>query len=487
MDTSGIVFAGFLVFYRSVFWQFEQTGLSDKILHETSESFLNNNVHNAMLSFGDSLHCDVDYNVNEEENAKSAKVLKTAIKRVLAKYVFMRKAYHNNMFIDSGGFQIQMGLINAEAVPLLTDAYCQLMRQIDDPNTYYYIEDVLPSDKIKDLNLALDLTIAGIKKMSQLPEHIRKNIYYIYHFQTPEIFKGWQRVLKEAPPELLGGHRWSVGGIVSKSGAVDSTFVTYMLPIQDIIRREWDYLQSGNTIYLHILGVSAQLDILFFALFEELVNSYGLSIHMTFDSTSAVRSVCRGNIFWYWSEQPTEAFHEINLRPKAANKIVKTLLPNIRITNEEVIYSVIEELRTKYGFAGIDEYYNKETNRLYTDTQYIFMLYQLFMMKKMHEWCRCKSSELIDIFRNSTPHEFIKRTVDIGSRVHSSDRATSVIKSKVNAIYNTLRSFDDIFSGNHKTVDQIVSQTISVLGGVAERGYYEPDDNTRADINNCLQ
>jgi len=483
VDTEGIVFASFMVLIRSMFWQYRRPGLPRKELESFVSNFANTHVNNAMLSFGDALHGGMYFGGSSESQKASEKVLAHAIKKTKTAYNYIRRCYHNNMFIDSGGFQIQMGFIDEKGVPILTDGYCNLMTQLNDPNTYYFIEDVLPSDKIKNLDSAIQLSIDGIHKMAQLPEFIRKNIYYIYHFQTPDIFAGWQRVLREAPPEMLGGHRWSVGGIVSKGvTSADSTFISYMLPMQDIIRREWDYMCSKQPIYFHILGVTAQLDILFFALFEALLKSYGFNVHMTFDSTSTIMSVCRGNVFWYWTPEPYETYHEISLHPRSAKKLVKTMLPHARVTNEEVIMRVVRNMQETYGFKGVEKHYNEDTNRMETATQYIFMLHQMFTLQQMHRWCKKQSLRLIDCFHNSTPADFIKELIDVGTRIRSVDTTTSAIRAKATSISNTLISFDSILQGNHKTLEQIMAQTRAIVGGIKESGKYEPTNQLRKEL-----
>ncbi len=92
-DVNGIVYASFKVLLRSMFWQYEKDETKVK-------SFVNKEVKNCMLSFGETLH--------GEGNIKN---IKSSVNKIKKDYDYIRQYFDNNMFIDSGGFQIQMELI----------------------------------------------------------------------------------------------------------------------------------------------------------------------------------------------------------------------------------------------------------------------------------------------------------------------------------------------------------------------------------------
>lgn len=449
-DVNGIVYASFMVLLRSMFWQYDND--EKKVI-----DFANREVKNCMLSFGETLH-----------SGGNIKNITKSVKKIRKDYDYVRQYFNNNMFIDSGGFQIQMELIEPEHIPCLIEGYCDFIHNIPHNNTYYFIEDVIPTQNGKvNRQQAFDNTILGMKEMSKLSEEKRKNIYFVYHFQSPTIFDLWQDVMKAVPPEeYLGGHRWAVGGIVSNSGtSTDTSFISYMIPMQDILQREMTYLKQGKPMYFHILGVTGFLDIFFFTLFEALLKKYEMNVSITFDSTSSIMSVCLGNGFTFWENDPVPGFYTADLRPKQAHKGVKHFHHlNEYMTNEKIIQSKIKEMQTKFGMTGIDTHVG-ENGRMVTATQYVFMLYQMLSFRNMHKWCQEESKKLMEIFYTDK-REFGIELVNTASHLRAG-KMTKDSKNKCSAIFNTIEAFDKILShngnGNYKSLDAIRNQINTLL------------------------
>ena len=449
-DVNGIVYASFKVLLRSMFWQYEKDETKVK-------SFVNREVKNCMLSFGETLH--------GEGNIKN---IKSSVNKIKKDYDYIRQYFNNNMFIDSGGFQIQMELIEPENIPYLIDGYCDFIQSVPHNNTYYFIEDVIPTQKGKvNRQQAYDMTIRGMKQMSELPDIKKNNIYFVYHFQSPNIFDLWQEVLKATPPEeYLGGHRWAVGGIVSNSGtANDTSFISYMIPMQDILQRELDYLKKGNSMYFHILGVTGFLDILFYTLFEELLKKYNMNVSITFDSTSAIMTVCRANTFTFWETDPVPGFYTADLRPRNAHKGVKGFHHlTEHLTNNMVIQDKIKYMQNTYGLKGIETHIG-ENDRMVTDTQYVFMLYQALSFKKLHAWCKMEAKKLMDMFFIDK-QEFGNELLITASALRSG-KVTRPTNNKCTAIFNTIDAFNNILSHEgvevFKSADSIKTQINTLL------------------------
>lgn len=437
-DVNGIVYASVRVLLRSMKFQYD--GDDSKI-----RNFANTHIDNCMLSFGEALH-----------SGGNIKNIQRSVNKIKRDYNFTRSYLDNNIFIDSGGFQIQMEMIEPKNIPYLIDGYCNFIDYVPDSNTYFFIEDVIPTQKGKvNREDALKYTIQGMKQMSQLSEAKRKNIYFVYHFQSPNIFDLWQEVLKATPPEeYLGGHRWAVGGIVSNSGtANDTSFISYMIPMQDILQRELEYLKKGNSMYFHILGVTGFLDILFYTLFEELLKKYNMNVSITFDSTSAIMTVCRANAFTFWETEPVPSFYTADLRPAYAHKGVKDYHQiNKHLTNNMIIQDKIKYMQNTYGFKGIETHIG-ENGRMVTDTQYIFMLYQALSFKKLHAWCKIESKKLIDMFFQDK-QEFGNKLLTTATTLRSG-RITRYVNNKCTAIFNTIKTFNNILS--HEGADAFKS------------------------------
>jgi hypothetical protein len=474
MDTNGIVYATFRVMLRSVIAQYSKltNGVVDKdFLEKNVSAFANTNFNNAMLSFGEALHCDGD-----------AKDIKRSVNHLRREYNNVRKYYNNNMFIDSGGYQVQMNFIDHTVVPYLIDGYCETIQNMKEKNVFYFIEDIIATsynkEKIPSMNIAKKLTIDGIKKMSELPEEKRKNIYFIYHFQSRDVFRAWQDVLHKAHPnEYLESHRWSVGGIVADSGVPkDTNYITYMYPMIDILQQELSYLKKGGTVNLHILGVTAFLDIFFFGVLKRLFDIYDYKINITFDSTQPIIGICRGQKFLNYNKEK-DYFFEAITNPNAA----KTRLRNSDLHNygtyENFILNEIEKLKNEYNFIGVPSghYIDRSDKKPRIDTlaNYMFTIKQMLMLKFLHQWSYEKAGEMFQLYFTDY-NEFYNYTMECCTKIRGNNMATQT-KTKVKNIVNTINLFNDILSGKTYSIDFIEKLIVNTLDRIDSASYNNED------------
>lgn len=453
-DTDGIVYATFRVMLRCIMAQYMKSNnnsIDKEFMNEMTKKFANNNVKNSMISFGDSLH----YNGDVTD-------IKRSIKYLRREYRNVRNHYDNNVFIDSGGYQIQTNYIDYKNVPYLIDGYCEMIQNMKEKNVYYFIEDIIATsynkEKIPSMEIAKNLTIDGIKKMSQLPEEKRKNIYFIYHFQSKQIFDAWQEILKYSHPnEFLGSHRWAVGGIVSDTAVPKNiNYITYMYPIIDIIQSELNYLKNKGRVNLHILGVTAYLDIFFFALLKKLFSKFNYDVNISFDSTQPIISVCRGHRFLHY-DKINDYFFEVDLGINNKSNNIRNADLNNHSTQEEFIINEIQNLKNKYNFVGTpNNHYIDSTNnklRICTEANYIFTIKQLLMLQFLFDWSYEKSDNILELYY-SDYNEFVNYLSECCYKI----RGNTIInhtKLKIKNIINTLNLFDSILQGKKYSVEFI--------------------------------
>lgn len=475
-ETNGIVYATFRVMLRCIIAQYmkeKNKSIDKEFLDKMTKKFANENIMNSMISFGDSLH----YNGDITDIKRSIRYLRREYKNV-------RKHYDNNVFIDSGGYQIQTNYIDHKNVPYLIDGYCEMIQNMKEKNVYYFIEDIIATsynkEKIPSMEIAKQLTIDGIKKMSQLPEDKRKNIYFIYHFQSKQVFNTWQEILKYSHPnEFLGSHRWAVGGIVSDTSVPKNiNYITYMYPIIDVIQNEMDYMKNKGKVYLHVLGVTAYLDIFFFGLFKKLFDNYGYNLNISFDSTQPIISVCRGHRFLHYDEEH-DYFFEVDLGIDKKDEKIRNADLHNHSTHEEFIINEIKNLKNKYGFIGTpDGHYIDRSNdklRIYTEANYIFTIKQMLILKFLFDWSYKKADDIFELYY-SDYNGFVNYLSECCYKI----RGNTIInhtKLKIKNIINTINLFDSILQGQRYSVDFIRNIIESTLDKIDSSTY-----NDNADI-----
>lgn len=379
-DCEGIVYSGFDTHIAML-----QKIMDDHLIRD----FNNEQFNSTMLSFG-------RYITGKNKITTAVKNGKKAIKS-------LRDYYDGHLFIDSGGFQIMTGVVKKNQIPNLIDGYCNMINDVNEPNTYYFIEDTIPTDinEISTINEAVDFTALGLKEMHKLPFEKRKNIYFIYHFQSPSVFDGWQKLMHQTHPnEYLESHRWSVGGIVaSKSTMFDTDFITYMLPAIDIFQTELEYMKKGNTVYFHVLGVAGLMDILFYTLMTKLFERRGLSVKITFDSTSSIQSIVRGRYIYAYVD---EVLYKISLDPKHANNRIGK---NSMKRNIDVIKDVLNTMSTKFSTKSIEQIY--EDGKINIFAVKTFVTYQALVYAEIFRKSMVWSDEIINDVIENKPSSYM--------------------------------------------------------------------------------
>ena len=100
-----------------------------------------------------------------------------------------------------------------------------------------------------------------------------------------------------------------------------------------------------------------------------------------------------------------------------------------------------------------------------TDTQYVFMLYQMLSFRNMHKWCQEESKKLMELFYIDK-REFGIELVNTASHLRAG-KMTKDSNNKCSAIFNTIEAFDKILShngkGNYKSIDSIRNQINTLL------------------------
>lgn len=410
---------------------------------ETKVKNILNEFKNGMVSLGDIIH-----------GQRKIERVDKAIKKINTVYNFVRDSYDNNIFIDSGGYQIAVNRLEMKYIPNLIEAYSSFIESNDNEKTFYYIEDVVSTgDKVPTIEDAKELTILGLKRFNEIPKNKKKNIYFIYHFQNIELFDAWQDILEVTPPEeILDSHRWAVGGIVASSSSnnYDKKYISYMLPVVDILQRELSYLKTEGTLYFHVLGVTGLLDMIFFALFQELFKFYNFKLEMTFDSTGAVQCIAKGQFFYYLEN---DALYKIEMGHKDHNKRVQGFFEGeARYTNKEIMDIIKEKYINEKEFntkCFNNEYYVVDENGKKTLHPYglrFFIPHSGSQYSDIFDWAKKKAEQILPLYISGNS-EFINELYLLSSKLKGNNK-TSQSNDKITSIVNTLNLFNSILSGN---------------------------------------
>lgn len=256
---------------------------------ESINNTFDNTCDSFMFSFGDRLGKDKD---KKKEWPKYVKHQLKALDEYISK-PYMQSP-NRFMYVDSGGFQIQMNYLNNEDIPDFMDSFDIFLRLAKNKIHYAFSLEVSPSTKFSSkYQEVLDLNLKSYNQHARLPDEFRKKILSIYHFRTPKCLEIWRKVLIDT--ELYKKFSvWSIGGMAANSQIVQvDRPPLYSCAVADIIRYE---LNKGNKeVYVHILGTSSEFDLVLVSLMKRYAKKYhDVTLIITMDSSKVAQQICLG-------------------------------------------------------------------------------------------------------------------------------------------------------------------------------------------------
>jgi len=196
-----------------------------------------------------------------------------------------------DIFLDSGGYQISIGLIPLQIVPTYVKAYEEFLQLGFSSFLYraFSLDVIPPDDKVTSkelLDIVLRTNIDGLYFDKPFEGLLR-----IFHFNArcvlqyfDKIFDQFYEPRGQTPPKL------AVGGLVAfdrKQGKLVT--IPYLVVVLYLIRKF-----NLTNLQFHVLGVSAWKDILALEVLKHLLRLQGITLNYTFDSSRLFKFTVRG-------------------------------------------------------------------------------------------------------------------------------------------------------------------------------------------------
>lgn len=358
-----------------------------------------------------------------------------------------------NTIVDSGGFQISVGILNEHESNLLYKIYYEFLEEHVDKYQRAFILDVPPGPGCKIFNNFDDvyrLNFESYMKAKSMPQNVRDKIIYIHHFRTPKLWDIYTSLLNHE--NMFDSFKYhATGGIVANMGSdISIPCIIYVLPLIPLINQAIKF--KRKELHFHILGGATHRDILFYELFKKVVmEEHRIELFITYDSSTIFKGFMVGR---YIPIPDGEKVIKMDLRTDC--------LPmrfNSEGTVKEVYMKRINEFAVENNLKEIirNEIYDPNTGTFYEDYRMYSMLYMISFYDKVEKMFREKTDNLYEIYKSGDLATFTGEINTITKNINSG-RMSKKQTSKSTAIS---RSMDMLKNLDENYCKYIVNKFLS--------------------------
>jgi hypothetical protein len=392
----------------------------DNFFEKTSNKFLH--------SFGQNFPGRKKY---DNYNQKEAEIFKTC-----RSYNIFNKSL---FYVDSGAFQVSIGLLNRREMEKLQDIYYHFLVDYNDVYDRAFILDLPPGPNctvFKDFDDVLNLNKTSYTTAMNLPEEVRNKIIYIHHFRTPKLWDIYTKILNE--DDIFNSFQYhATGGIVANmSSDAAIPCIIYVLPLIPLINQAKKF--NRKYLHFHILGGATFRDVLFYELFKiHVLKVHGIELNITFDSSGMFKGLMVGRMLHILDN---EHVRKINLRTDHLN---------LRFNGDKKIIDIYREkinnMASKHKFKSIpmNEIYNPESGTFYNEVRIYTMLYMLDLYFGIENFIREKAIEIYKMYE-SEEYELLNEQIRSLTQHLNGGKITRKQTSKSSSVLRSLHMLDNL-------------------------------------------
>jgi len=392
-------------------------------------SFLHNNVNKFLSSVGVAI--DKEKGVDDNLINKYSGLLdKMICKKYLKDCI---------IFIDSGGYQVQCGLVPREQIPKFIDLYYnEFVKNNFNKYTYAFTLDLAPGfihcpyKSWKDLE---DLNLQSCRLAASMTKEIRNKFIYVHHFRTPKLYKIYQKILEEVGSEF---NHFGTGGLVSMANTKNTpAHMLYLIPLIDIIKTT--IKNKKNQFIFHVLGETEFKYILMHCFIEKHIREiYGIDIKITFDSSSIFKILGMGRYTYCLDDN--NMLWKLSLRSETLHNTFQNE------TNEDSFYNIINNMVKPYNMKevikDIDPMYKKDGkfNKIF----YIYGIFQLLkLFKNVQDISNNIVEELYPIYKGGNEIKFGEK-LNMYLAKFNNGKDSKKIDEKTISVWNSLKLIEKL-------------------------------------------
>jgi len=175
----------------------------------------------------------------------------------------------SEFFVDSGGFQISVGILDKVKTDLLFNMYYEFLTEYIDSYNRAFILDVPPGPNCKvfsDFDDVYKMNYESYTKAANLPSNVRDKIIYVHHFRTPKLWEIYSKILHTDGLFKYFNYHATGGIVANQSSDMDIPCIIYVIPLIPLVNEVLK--NKRTTLHFHILGGSNFREILFYELFK---------------------------------------------------------------------------------------------------------------------------------------------------------------------------------------------------------------------------
>ncbi len=312
------------------------------LTHEKAQEFFKNNVDRFLFSFGTGL----SYKSKKIPNRHQDKI-QNEVKKIRS-YPYLADS---SLYIDSGGFQVAMGAINASDMPTFINMYDEFLHTNSELFNYAFVLDLPPaeSESRSIFNSYADLenmNRMSYQRFAGFEQKLKDKMIFIYQFRSPALYEIWNKFIWEE--DLANGFKnFSCGGLVANSATDQNVpFIVYSIPLADMVA----YAKSKNLqkFNFHVLGGANYLDVFYHKLFTRHIKEvHNIDVTITYDSSAVFSALAVARFLPCFDLD--DNLSRIDLRSSVLHRKFQK-----EVTVEQQLYRMMNDVATHYGFKEVN-------------------------------------------------------------------------------------------------------------------------------------
>ncbi len=354
--------------------------------------------------------------------------------------------YRRMCYIDSGGFQISIGLINEDVLPLMKVSYLHFLKNYDDLYDRAFSLDIIPSEFSRPIEEFIELNRFGlVKEMLD----VNNKILRICHFMPPgllNVFAPLHAELYNDPKFSLDDVKLSIGGLVTFDKKISKlytdAYITALIYIIKLI--EYATKQKPKKLEFHILGVSNPVDIVKMRFIEHITRYItGIDIKITHDSSKIFKAIIKSKTIDYFDDKKMNIL-ELDFSSKRINSPVYYTKSSSDIFFEELDNLGLEDDFRKLILPFyVKNEKNKEVFHRLGDGMLI--VFEALQMRKL--------KNKVDMLLNKCND--IQSYLDVTSEILRRFQSKQYYNLSMNQLANSIKIFDMNFLQVKKLVENM--------------------------------
>lgn len=360
------------------------------------------------------------------------------------------KDYRNMCYIDSGGYQISIGLIKEEVLPLIKLSYLYFLKNYDNLYDRAFSLDIIPSEFTRPISEFIELNRFGLLKEML---DVNNKVLRICHFMPPgllNIFAPLHVELYNEPNFNLDDVKLAIGGLVVYDKKISKLYTdAYISALVYIIKLiEFATKRKPKKLEFHILGVANDGDIVKMRFIEHVARFItGIDIKITHDSSKIYKAIIRSKNIDYVDEKTLNTL-KLNFSSKEINKPIYQSK-----SSSEIFFEELEKLDLDDDIKQLAlPFYVKNEKNVEVFTRFgdgLLIIFEAMQMKKLKNkldlmYSKCNS---------------IKDYLDLTTEILRRFRSKQYFNLSINQLTNSIKMFDMDFFEIKKLVETMFEYT----------------------------